>query len=420
MTYFDVNTKIGADEKAIKETAHQFAGDVLRPAAIAIDRMPASEAYAEGSPFWPALRQGYELGFHKAAFPEEIGGGGLTPLQTHILLEELLWGSIGITGTMFLGAWSFGTLLATGNQKLIDEFTIPFINCTDASLRGCWGVIEPDRGSDHFGHGEKFYTDPNVRGQVRATRDGDGWVLNGQKAAWVSAAPVATHAMLNLQIDSSRGLAGGGVCFLPLNLPGVSKGKPLEKIGQRDLPQGELFFDNVRIPGYYMFAEPDNFPPMVMAQLGHGNSFMSILATSIGRACLEECLDYTKNRIQGGKRLCDQYAMKIRLHRMFGKVEACRAMSRAVWELNNTVHPPLAEYAFAAKVFCTEMAMEVAQEAIRIHGGNGMTKEYLVEKLYRDAAPLSTEDGDNNALSRAGGEIIKDTYPRLDGFYQME
>jgi alkylation response protein AidB-like acyl-CoA dehydrogenase len=414
MSYFDINRELGWEEKAIRESAHQFAVEVLRPASIEIDKMTAEEAISVESPMWDALGQAYKLGYHKAMFPESIGGGGLTPLQGHILLEELMWGSLGITGVMFLSTWVFGALLTTGDEALIEEFVLPFVNCDDGSVRGCWAIMEPDHGSDMIGQGETFYIDSQIKGQVRAVLDGNEWILNGQKAAWVSGAPIATHCKLNVQIDQSLGLSGGGYCIVPLDLPGISRGKALEKIGQRDLPQGELFFDNVKIPKHYMFVEPEHYPQGVLASLGHGNTAMSVVALAVARAAFEDSLAYAKVRVQGGKPLVEHYAMKIRLHKMFSKVEAIRALSRAVWDLNNTVHPPLPEYGFAAKTFCTDTAVELAYEAVQIHGANGLTKEYFVEKLYRDARALTIEDGENNTLHRAGGDILKDTFPRIE------
>ena len=414
MTYFDINRDLGWEEKAIRDSAHQFAVEVLRPASVAIDKMTAEEAISQRSPLWDALGQAYKLGYHKAMFPEEVGGGGLTPLQGHILLEELMCGSLGITGVMFLSTWVFGAVLATGNEALIEEFVLPFIQCDDGSVRGCWAIMEPDHGSDMVGQGEAFYTNPQIKSQLKAVLDGEEWVINGQKAAWVSGAPVATHCKLNVQIDPSLGLAGGGYCIVPLDLPGVSRGKALEKIGQRDLPQGELFFDNVRIPKHYMFVPPEHYPQTVLGSLGHGNTAMSVVALAVARAAFEESLAYAKVRVQGGKPLIDHYAMKIRLHKMFSKVEAIRAFSRAIWSLNNSGQPPLPEYAFAAKTFCTDQAVELAYEAVQIHGANGLTKEYYVEKLYRDARALTIEDGENNTLHRAGGDILKDNFPRVD------
>lgn len=412
MSYFDLNLDLTDEDKAIRDAAHAFAKDVVRPIGIALDRMTAQEAVAENSPVWEFLREAYRLGYHKATLPEAIGGLGMTAMQGHLIMEELFWGSLGLSAIVLLSTWPFMKVIHTGDQELIKEFVLPFCACNDASIRGCWGIMEPDHGSDHIGQGEAFYTDPKVKGGVRARLDGDSWVINGEKAAWVSAAPLATVAMLNVHIDVSKGLAGGGTCMVPLDLPGVSRGRPLEKVGQRDLPQGALIFDDVRIPRRYMFCGPDDYPDWVANNLGFGNTAMSVLALGLARAGFEEAYAYAKTRVQGGVPLADQYAMKIRIHRMFTKVEAIRAMSRAVWNLTANIYPPLPEYGYAAKIFCTETAREVIEEAVQIHGANGLTKEYFIEKIWRDSRALTIEDGVNDVLARLGGQILNETFPR--------
>tara|TARA_B100002003_G_C13680569_1_gene343814 strand:- start:209 stop:523 length:315 start_codon:yes stop_codon:yes gene_type:complete len=97
---------------------------------------------------------------------------------------------------------------------------------------------------------------------------------------------------------------------------------------------------------------------------------------------------------------------------MFAQVEAIRAMSRAVWEVNARVYPPLSEYAYAAKTFCTEAAKDVVDEGVQLHGANGVTKEYYIEKLWRDARTMTIADGENSILNRMGGQILNETYPR--------
>ena len=412
MSYFDLNLNLTEEDKAIREAAHKFAKEVMRPMSIELDRIPAAETVAPNSPIWGFLKQAYELGYHKAAIPAEVGGLGFTPIQTHLMMEELFWGSVGLTLILGLASWPSVKILHAMNVDLIEEFVVPFCQCTDGSITGAWAVTEPDHGSDTLNVGADFWTDPKIKMQIRAKEDGDEWVLDGMKSAWVSCGPTATHSMVNVHIDTSKGPAGGGVCILPLNLPGVTRGKALEKVGIRDLPQGELYFDNVRIPKRWMFVGPEEYGDWVINNLGFGNTGASILALGLARAAFEETLAYAKERVQGGKPLIEHYSMKVRIHRMFAKVEAIRAMSRAVSEVNFRAYPPPAEYAYAAKTFCTETAVEVVNEGVQIHGANGLTKEYFIEKLWRDARPGTILDGENSVLNRLGGHILKDTFPR--------
>jgi len=412
MTYFDLNLNLTDEDKAIRDAAHKFAKEVMRPIGIELDRMSAEETVAASSPIWGFLKQAYELGYHKGAFPAEVGGLGFTPFQSHLMMEELFWGSTGLAATLLLATWPYVKILHTMDMDLIGEFVTPFCQCTDASITGCWAVTEPDHGSDTLNPAGDFWTDPKIKMQISAKPDGDEWVLNGQKSAWVSCGPTASHALVNVHLDTTKGMAGGGVCVLPLDLPGITRGKALEKHGARDLPQGELFFDNVRIPKRWMFAGPEGYGDWVIGNLGFGNTGVSVGAVGLARAGFEETLAYAKERVQGGKPLIEHYSMKVRIHRMFAKVEAMRAMSRAVWEVNARAFPPLSEYAYAAKTFCTETAVEVIDEGLQIHGANGLTKEYYIEKLWRDARSLTIADGESSVLNCLGGHILKDTFPR--------
>ena len=99
-TYFDINLDLTAEDKAIRDEAHKFAKAVMRPIGREIDTMTAEEAVSEKSPIWEFLRQAYELGYHKAAFPEEVGGLGCTPIQSHLFMEELFWGNVGLAASM--------------------------------------------------------------------------------------------------------------------------------------------------------------------------------------------------------------------------------------------------------------------------------------------------------------------------------
>ncbi|RJP21434.1 MAG: acyl-CoA dehydrogenase [Deltaproteobacteria bacterium] len=414
MPYFDMNLDLTWEDQEIKASAHRFAREVMRPIAREVDRMSAQDAVAKDSPLWEFLRKAYALGYHKALFPTELGGLGFTPLQGHILNEEIIWGSLGLSGVLLLASWPFYKVLQAGNQRLIEEFVVPFCRTNKPDITACWAVTEPDRGSDTINVNEPFFSAPGTRGNVQARQDGDEWVINGQKSAWVSCGPIASHCMLNVQTDASKGLAGGAVCILPLDLPGVSRGKALEKVGQRDLPQGELFFNDVQIPNRYMFVREENYSTWVANNLAFGNAAMTLFAIGLARAGFDEAFGYAKERVQGGKVLIDHYFTKIRIARMFGKVEAIRATSRAVWNLAVTVYPPYPEYSYAAKAVCTEMAREVIDEAVQLHGANGLTKEYPVEKFWRDSRALTIEDGENNTLCAMAGHFLKDTYPRAD------
>lgn len=410
MDYLDLSLDLTQDDIDIKNAARDFAQEVMKPIAKELDTMTAVEVIAEGSPLWRYLKMAYQQNYHAILLPSEFGGVGLSTRQALMVLEEMAAASVGLTILLSVAAFPFVMACMTGDDELIEDFAKPFCECSDASMIGCWAITEPDHGSDIVLTGQEL--PGSVRMNVQAVLDGDYWVINGQKAAWVSGGTIATHALLFPQIDASLGMMGGGICICPLDLPGVSKGKPLEKMGQRDLNQGEIFFDNVRIPKNYMFCEPDSYPFMLEMVLATANGNMGILATGLARAAFEEAFAYSKVRIQGGKPIIEHLSVRQRLFDMFAKVETCRALSRSVLTYNLANNPPFAEYSIAAKTRCTQMAYEVAHEAVQILGGNGLTREYMTEKLFRDARSMLIEDGNNEMLAADGGKIISETYPR--------
>ena len=248
MNYKDIDLRVTEDHNVLKESVQEFARDVLRPAAIELDALTPEQVVEKDSIFHDCMRQMYELDYHTVMLPEAVGGSGLDPLSQHIFFEEMGYASAGFA--ISIAVASFAPLFATLSQRpeLIEKVVLPFVACKDASNFSCWGITEPNHGSDNLCVGTDQFRDPKVVQQVRAKKVGNEWVLNGQKSAWVSCAPVATNGTIFVNIDPSMGMSGGGVCIVDLTQPGVSKGEPLDKIGQRDLPQGELFLRQRSLP----------------------------------------------------------------------------------------------------------------------------------------------------------------------------
>jgi len=411
MDYLDIHADLSDEDLDIKKAAHTFAEEVVRPASIELDRMSPEEVVAAGSPLWSFLEKAYGLGYHTILLPEEYGGLGLSPLQINLIFEEIAWGGGGLGTLVAASCVPFFCACLTADDDLIEEFVRPFCECIDGSMRGCWAITEPDHGSDYFA-AEGFFRDPDIRNNVQARLEGDEWVINGQKSAWVSGGTIATHALLFCQVDPTMGMAGGGICICPLELEGVSRGKPLGKMGLRDLNQGEIYFDDVSIPKRYMFCEPDFYPEMLELILASANAALGIGIIGIARAAFEEALSYAKERVQGGAPIIEHRSVRRRLFEIFTKVEAGRALSRAAIDLNFNISPPLPEYSLASKTFCTQLVFEVTNEAMQIMGGYGLTEDSLVEKLFRDARAALIGDGNNEVLQAYGGHVLAETYPR--------
>jgi alkylation response protein AidB-like acyl-CoA dehydrogenase len=262
-------------------------------------------------------------------------------------------------------------------------------------------LTEPDHGSDTVSFTEKHFHDPSLKANCTATRDGDGYIIRGQKAAWVSNGSIADMVVLFCTLDQSQGFQGGGVFLVPLDLPGVSRPAPLDKLGQRPLNQGQIFFDEVRIPEHYMVLGPEFYSVGLETMLAHGNAGMAQLFVGLGRSAYEHALAYARERVQGGVPIIEHQNVKSRLFRMFTKVEAARAIARRV-AVYNAANPPSIAHCIAAKTFVTNSAFEVASDAVQVYGGNGVAREYPVEKLLRDARASMIEDGCNDMLEIVG------------------
>ena len=405
--YLDLNKDLTPTQVALKDETHKFAAEVLRPASVELDKIADPEdVIKEGSLLWDTLKKAYGAGYHLRGFDESLGGAKLGPLEEHIFSEEIAWGSADFA--IALGCapfpFSFTATVAgmTGNQELMQEIVIPFTKDREAKFIGCWAITEPQHGSDSLLFGVEQFAKPEVAFDLNARPDGDDWVLNGQKSSWVSNGTIATHALTFVAVDRSKGQSGSGVAVVPLDLPGVSKGKALNKLGQRALNQGEIFFDDVRIPRRYMLIEPNMYPMIIDWILAQANAFMGACFTGVARAAFEEALAYCKKRTQGGKLLCEHQLVQRKLFDMFTKVESARYLSRAALVYNSVTMPPVSRYGVASKVHCTQVAFEVASDAIQLLGGYGLSKEFLVEKLFRDARASLIEDGANDVLALGG------------------
>lgn len=409
MEHIDYDIDLTPEELELKAVAHKFARDVLRPIGIQLDRMTPEAVTAPDSPLFDVLRQACELGFNRMGAPREMGGVDLSPRASTLVSEELAWGNLGLAGVIGLSSTHAGIALALGGEDVIDEFARPFFECSDGSIIGCWAVTEPDHGSDTLGVMQPEMVTA-AKGQVTAQKKGDDYILNGQKSAWVSNGPIATHAMLNVFLGPGSSMDQGGICLLPLNLPGVSRGKPLDKHGVRAMPQSEIFFDEVRIPRRYMLLDQSAFAPYMDIHLSMFNAGVGIIATGLARAAYEAALDYTKQRIQGGKPIFEHQSVRARLFRMFTLLQSCRSLSRGVSIYNRTAtgrgEKIRLEHSIASKVYCTNSALEIATLGVQLHGGNGMSKDYPCEMFLRDAVAMTIADGENAYLTQLGASRL--------------
>jgi len=392
-------TPLSEEESAIQHGVHRFARDVLRPIGKELDRMAPADVIAAGSPFWTVMIESAKLGLDPlvlAQLPPEMA------IRVESLIgEELGWGDSGLAVSLGVAGMPLMMAHSVGNQELIDM-------CTGKI--GCWANTQPDRGSDGgilyreevSAHGKQ------PLGNVTAKVGADEIVINGQYSSWVSNGSVAQVALAYMAADYGDGFYGTGEnaaltngigMIIPLDLPGISRGKPLDKIGQRALPQGEIFFDNVKVPKRFAIALKDDFLGNLTSAWSYAGTHMGQVFTGVARAAFELALAYCHERKQGGALLIEHQMTQLRVGEMLRRLEMARAIARrslTYARLSPQSHP----YATAqAKVSVTEEAMKITHEAFQLFGANGTTREYPIEKLFRDVRSALIEDGENYILT---------------------
>ncbi|WP_456368697.1 acyl-CoA dehydrogenase family protein [Geoglobus sp.] len=413
--------ELAEEDRLLKEEVHRFALEVMRPASIELDRMDPEERVKPDSPYFRVFREMKKLGYHRITIPEEMGGVELTPLQRYMIMEELGWGSLGLATAIGVDQIPFACAALFGPPEIYDELVVPWLEDRDGRFHGCWGVTEPEHGSDYL---IALREDEDLvrkfgKGNVTAEKDGDEWIITGQKSAWVSSAPVATHCGLHAQLKDGKTLLDGLFCIVPLDADGVRKGKPADMLGMRDDPQGELFFEGVRIPESHVVVAPGFFYGVFLDQLLCLTSCgMGAFAVGLARAAFEEALNYARKRVQGGVPLVRHKNVKLRLYEMFEKIETARYYVRKVTEythrriIDERTADASPRHARAAQIYAKRVAFEVANDALQIFGAYGLSREFIIEKLFRDARALQIEDGTVEVLSLEAVEDVVANYEK--------
>jgi alkylation response protein AidB-like acyl-CoA dehydrogenase len=295
----------------------------------------------------------------------------------------------------------------TGNQELIEM--------CEGKI-GAWMITQPDRGGDGMimDARQRHNGAQGNKGNLQAYFKGDEIIINGQSSAWVSNGPIAEVAVLDIVADygdgfyDEKGNVYGTNLIVPLDLPGVSKGKPLEKLGKRPLPQGETYFDNVKIPKRFAIAGRDEYEMASAMAWAKAGSHISQMAAGLSRAALEMTLNYVNERKQGGSIISDHQLTQYRLGGIGVKVEAMKVMARHVNHYSICSPAPHPYFTASGKSFCCNEMAWVLKECMSLFGGNGLTVEYPMEKLFRDAQAMQIEDGENNLLQMHYGFLLKE------------
>lgn len=462
MGYLDLGVKMGRKLTALQKSAAEFGREVARPAGMKLDRLhDPADVIAEKSVLWDVFREFRERGLHRLMLPAAFGGtmGKMPSMATALLAEQLGYADGGLAISLMVSGMPFSFAMMSSHAE-IRNWARAYAEDTKGEIVGCWAITEPDHGSDWIMGVSKAGSDPRLAPGLTAVKKGNEYIINGWKAAWVSNGTIATHAVLHVGLDDSQGIHGSGIALCPLDLPGISRGKPLNKVGQRALNQGEIIFDEVTLPEKYMLIHvPGVFGanPFGHAFLGAANSTMGATFAGLSWAVLEETLNYARTNTRGGVLLADREDIKIRLFRMFARVESARLMARMAanhflamsagpvssamnrfratyWTIGKSLNLYLnayekypfvrdlaarfdnpekphkltewGKYGVASKITATETAYDVAGEAVTIIGEAAFSPEQPVEKMLRDARASMIEDGVNDSLALATCESL--------------
>lgn len=395
-----LESDLSEEELAIQSGIRRFALEVMRPAGVELDRISPESMVAPESKLWDVLAQAKELGL------SVMGMMDMPPLARARILaiasEELAWGDAGLAGAILVNQMPVLYSLLAGNEEMAAY--------CDGKL-GCWGITEPDHGSDMLAPDGCLqspigsYGRPNCVARI----ENDKIVINGQKSAWVSGAITAEVCVLYCHVEEDGHTRPGISVIVPLDAKGVTRGKPLDKAGLRALNQGELYFDNVEVPLNHLLAGPDTYQAHYYHTLTEANVHVGNMFIGLARSAYEHALEYAHERKQGGVAIIHHQSVKARLFHMFRKIEAARALLRRTASFNATASVPALQGSIATKITSTQTAFEVASDALQVFGGNGMTKEYPMEKLLRDARAGLIADGCNEILAIKGGHILVNT-----------
>jgi hypothetical protein len=359
-------------QREIRDLARAFAREHVAPHAAQWDR----DAHFE-----PALvKQLGDAGFLGMLLPEEYDGLGLDTVSYLLALEEIAAADASVAVLMSVhNSLPTQMLLRWGTDAQKERWLRPMAR---GDILGAFALSEPDAGSDAAAL------------RCQAVRDGNDWVLTGTKS-WVTSGSHAGVILAMARTDAPadrQGSRGISTFVVTPDLPGFSVGKKENKLGLRASPTVQLAFDDMRVPGDRLLGEPGQGLAYALNSLEHGRLGIGAQALGIARAAFEQARDYADQRKQFGRPIRDFEAIQFKLADMALRVTASRALlhaTAAAKDRGERVTP----FAAMSKLFASETAMFVADEAVQIFGGYGYVKEYPVERYLRDAKVTEIYEG---------------------------
>lgn len=378
-----IDFSLSNEQMALQELARNFTQKEILPVALKYDK----ESFNPEE----ILKKAHAAGLMNLTTPREYGGHGLKILEASLITEEMNAGCAGIGGMIGINSLACGPILIGGTDEQKRRFLA--LLC-ESGKTASFALTEREAGSDAAGL------------KTSAVRKGNEYVLNGQKCFITNASFAALYTIF-ATTDPSKGTRGITAFVVPRDTPGVSIGKVEDKMGQRALNVAEVILEDVAIPANNVLGAEGQGFKIAMETLNEGRINIATTALGIARLALEESLKYARERTQFGKAIGSFQAINFLLADMAAAVEASRFLTwHAAFRCDQGMS--FAREAAQAKLFASDAAMYVTTNAVQIHGGYGYVKEYLVEKLMRDAKLTQIYEG-TNQINRivAGGQLMR-------------
>lgn len=360
---------LSEEQRLFQRAARAFCEGELKPYAAEVDE--------SGQMRMAALARMPELGLLGLQVPEQYGGANFDSICVAIAMEELgrACGSTGLSIEAHNELCCM-PIVHWGTEAQKQRF-LPRL--TGGEVLGSIALTEPDSGSDLMGT------------QTRAQRDGDEWVINGSKA-WITNASLAPVIVTLVKTDPQAGSRGFSLLLVETDRPGLHIAPPEKKMGTHASPAHALSFNEVRVPLDNLLGEAGKGLYYTLETLDSGRIAVGALSVGLAQAAYEEALAYAKVRRTFGKRLADHQAIGFKLADAATQIEAARLLVyRAAWAKDRG--EAYTRLASMAKLFASQVSEQVAYEALQIHGSYGYSREFPLERIYRDQRMMSIGEG---------------------------
>jgi len=352
---------LSEEQQLLKKTVREFAESELSPHAREWDEK-------QEFPREVFTKLG-ELGLMGVVWPHEYGGSGMSTLDYAIVIEELARADAGVALSVAAhNSLSSGHIFLAGTEEQKKKYLTPLAR---GEKIGCWGLTENSAGSDAGGT------------RTTAVRAGPSWVLNGSKTL-ITNGRIADTAVVMASTDKSKGKKGVSAFIVERGTAGFRPGKKEDKLGVRSSDTSELIFEDCRIPAENLLGREGYGFIDTLRILDRGRIGIAAFSLGIAQASLEASLKYARDRRQFGHPIADFQAIQFKIADMATKIDSARLLTwRAAW-LRDSGKEHTTESSMA-KLFASEISVEVAMEGVQIHGGYGYLKEYPVERYLRDS-----------------------------------